>query len=182
MLVVDIETSGINPIKNSILSIGAVNFIKPEETFYDECYAFDGAEITDEALSINGFTKEQATDKNKQSEAELVSKFNLWIKEQENDEIIIAGQNISFDYGFLKEAYKRAGMSFEISKRTVDLHSVAYIDMLKKGLKPQRLSLDEILKYVGLSPEPKPHIAINGAKLEREAFQRLLDALDGACK
>ncbi|GIU68698.1 MAG: hypothetical protein KatS3mg001_548 [Candidatus Pacearchaeota archaeon] len=35
-------------------------------------------------------------------------------------------------------------------------------------------SLDEILKYVGLSSEPKPHNALMGAKLSSEAFSRII--------
>jgi hypothetical protein len=54
------------------------------------------------------------------------------------------------------------------------------MDAIKRGLpvphKNDRsdLSLDTILKYVGLPEEPKPHIGLNGAKYEAECFSRLL--------
>lgn len=52
--------------------------------------------------------------------------------------------------------------------RSVDLHSVAFAKLGKS------LSLDGILQAVGLQPEPKPHNALTGARLERDAFKLLL--------
>ncbi len=64
-------------------------------------------------------------------------------------------------------------------KRSVDLHSVCYTHMLVRGRNPAKegtsiVSLDKVLEYVGLQPEPKPHNALTGAKLEAEAFSRLI--------
>ena len=70
MIVIDIEMSGVNPEKHSILSIGAIDFENPDYQFYGECRAFEGAHFMDEALAVNGFTKEQALDPKKQTEAE----------------------------------------------------------------------------------------------------------------
>jgi len=42
MVVVDVETSGLDPQKYAMLSIGAVDFENPERQFYAECRAFDG--------------------------------------------------------------------------------------------------------------------------------------------
>lgn len=46
-------------------------------------------------------------------------------------------------------------------------------EAIKKGEFTSALSLDKILEYAGLPPEPKPHRAINGAKREAEAFYRM---------
>ena len=37
MIVIDLETSGIDPMEHSILSLGAVDFDNPEYFFYGEC-------------------------------------------------------------------------------------------------------------------------------------------------
>jgi len=37
MIVADIEATGLDPRKHSILSIGAVDFEHPERQFYGEC-------------------------------------------------------------------------------------------------------------------------------------------------
>lgn len=52
--------------------------------------------------------------------------------------------------------------------------------MVKRGLTiPMKngraeLSSDAIFTYVGLPTEPKPHHGLTGAKLEAEAFSRIL--------
>ncbi len=72
MIAVDVEASGVNPQENSILAIGGLDLANPGNTFYDECRIWDGADLSDEALAINGFTREQATDEGTKTEAELV--------------------------------------------------------------------------------------------------------------
>lgn len=178
MIIVDVETSGVDARKNSLLSIGAVDFRNPENTFYGECRAWDGAHIEKEALARNGFTHEQATDATKQTEGELVKKFIAWasgIKEK-----TLAGHNTSFDRDFLKEAAHRFHIDWPFAQRTLDLHTVAYVDMVKKGIAvPEThghsaLSLDKILVYLGLPEEPMPHNGLNGAKHEAECYSRLI--------
>jgi DNA polymerase-3 subunit epsilon len=178
MIVVDVETSGLDPNKHSILSIGAVDFQRPERSFYGECRAWDGALIQEEALEINGFTVEQATDKNKKTLQELMREFKSWV--DESKEITLAGQNPSFDRDFLNNSFWRTDIDFKFAARNVDLHSVAYYDHITRGIDiPQKnnhsdLSLDNIAKYAGLTEEPKPHNALNGAKFEAEALSRII--------
>jgi DNA polymerase III epsilon subunit-like protein len=178
MIVLDIETSGLYPEKNSIVSIGAVDFLNPEERFYEECRIWDGAEINPLAIEINGYSEEEIRDPNKKSEADIVKNFLDWAKTKENS--TIAGQNPSLDVGFIWSAAKRAGERSFLAKRVFDLHSVATYHILRRGLpiplidKKTGIASDDIMKYVGIPPEPKPHIAINGALWELEALYRLI--------
>ena len=59
MIVADIEASGLDFRKNSIVSIGAVDFEDPKRQFYAEPRIWDGAECNLESLAINGFTEEE---------------------------------------------------------------------------------------------------------------------------
>lgn len=178
MIVADIEASGLDCSKHSILSIGAVDFEKPERQFYGECHMWEGASIMTDAIKMNGFTKENCVDTRKQSLEELMNNFLKWIEESEDK--TLAGQNPSFDRDFLNNSFARAHIGWHFSFRTLDLNSMAYMDMTKRGLPIQHknnradLSLDTILKYVGLPEEPKPHHGLMGAKLEAEAFSRIL--------
>lgn len=178
MIVVDAEMSGLDPDKHSMVSLGAVDFAHPERQFYGECRIWDGAETDPEALAVNGFTDEQCRDKNKKSETELITEFFAWI--QPIPDKTIAGQNVSFDAKFLNQALKRADIEWRFSFRTLDLHAVVYAQFLKEGrevlLKQDQsgLSLDKILTAFGLPEEPKPHIALNGAKYEAEVFSRII--------
>lgn len=178
MIVVDAEMSGLSPLKNSIVSLGAVDFAHPERQFYGECRIWDGAETDPEALAVNGFSEEQCRDINKKSETELINEFFIWI--QGIPDKTIAGQNVSFDAQFLNQALKRANIEWRFSFRTLDLHALAYAEHLKEGrevplkFEQSALSLTKILGSLGLPPEPKPHIALNGAKYEAEAFSRMI--------
>ena len=178
MIVVDVETTGVDSKKNSIVSIGAIDFSNPQNQFYQECRVWEGAEITQQALYINGFTKEQITDQNKMSLEEAVKSFINWagnIAEQ-----TLAGENPSFDRDFLRDSIEKYKINYLIGHRTIDLHSICYHHYLKKEFRPPirdsrtDLNLDGILKYSGLPEEPKPHHALTGAKMEAEAFSRLI--------
>ncbi|MBI5065216.1 3'-5' exonuclease [Candidatus Woesearchaeota archaeon] len=178
MIVVDVETTGLSPEKNSIVSIGAVDFANPENQFYGECQVWDGAEIDDFALKVNGFTEEQVKDLSKKSLNDLVSEFLIWTEKFADK--TIAGENPSFDTGFLEDSAKRYDLNWPFGYRIVDLHTLSYSNYLSRELQPQikknksDLSLNKTLVYVGLPEEPNPHNALIGAKMEAEAFSRII--------
>ena len=178
MIIVDTETTGINHLKSSIVSIGAVEFFNPNNQFYQECRIFDGAEVTEEALQVNGFTREQITDPSKKSLEEITHMFFSWVHSCAN--FTFAGENPTFDRNFLNAAAERYGISLGLGHRSIDLHTLAYSHHLKRKLVPPSrngrtdLNTDKILVYVGLPEEPKPHHALTGAKMEAEAFSRLI--------
>ncbi len=154
MIVVDIETSGVDPIKNSILSIGAVDFLNPKRIFYEECRAFEGAHISDESLAVNGYSREEVTDSQKQSDKEIVEHFLAWTLESKDH--TMAGQNPSFDRDFIMYTAQRYHLNWPLTHRTVDLHSVCYSHMVGQGTLPpmeknrSALNLDAILVYLGM--------------------------------
>ena len=183
MIVIDIETTGLYPEKNSIVSIGTVDFEKPENQFYGECRMWEGAEIDPIALEINGFTLEQIKDPNKKSLEELMKEFIEWTSK--TNDITLGGHNAWFDAGFLRDSLERCNIEInslqrKLWSRNVDIHSQIYAHYLSRGLKPPlknrmtNIALDVALEYVGLSKEPKLHNALTGAKMEAEAFSRLI--------
>ncbi len=180
MLVIDIEASGTNYEKHSIVSVGALDFNNFQNQFYMECRIWSDAHIDDESLEVNGFSKEEITDRSKKSEAELIKGFLDWSNKLEDK--TLAGQNVSFDRDFLKAACKRAKFNWEFAYRTIDTHSVCYTHMIKRELKPpidkkhkrSALNLDKILNYVGIPNEPEPHNALTGAFSHAECLARLL--------
>ena len=172
MIVVDIETTGLNPEKCSILSIGAVDFLNPTNQFYGECRIFDGAEVTKEALNINGFSYDEIQSLNKKSESELVKEFVSWVNNISNK--TFAGHNPHFDFGFLKFAALRANVILPFrSGWFLDLHTLCYAKNIQKGIYLQ-LSSTDIFNSVGLPKEPNPHNALNGAKFVAEAISRII--------
>ncbi len=179
MIVVDVEASGTEAHKHSIVSVGALDLANPQNRFYEECRVWDGAHIMDGALAVNGFSRAQITDRNKQPESELIHSFLRWSESVE--ERTLAGQNVSFDRDFLKYASERAGHTeWPFAYRTIDTHTLCYMHMIERGLRPpvshrrSALNLDAVLNYCGIPEEPTPHNALTGALSHAEVIARLL--------
>lgn len=168
MIVFDIETTGLNPVKNAMVSLGAVDHDTGDE-FYGECRIIPTFQFVEaEALAVNGFSLDGVNDVAKQFDFELYNSFLKWAEDRE---ALLAGQQVgSFDIFFLRAIHDRCGWfgKWSFGHRSIDLHSVAFAKFGKS------LSLDGVLKAVGLEPEPKPHNALTGARLERDAFRKLL--------
>ncbi len=178
MIVVDVETTGTDPARHAIISIGAIDLAQPARQFYRECRIWDGAQVQDEALAVNGFTHEQITDPARDSQEEVMGAFVAFCRDI--DDRTLAGHNTSFDRSFLQAAVDRCNLAWHFGYRVLDLHSFAWMHMAKSGHDiPSRggrsdLSGDVIRQYVGLPTEPKPHHGLAGAKGEAEAFSRLI--------
>lgn len=173
MIIIDIETTGLDPLKHCMVSLGAVDYDTGDE-FYGECRVYPGRTIDPFALGVNGFTEArclgQPTDQLPHS---LYMDFLRWAVIDTKREPLLAGQQVgSFDIRFLRAIADDPDQgiipTWPFGHRSVDLHSVAYAKLRKS------LSLDGILQALGLAPEPKPHNALTGARLERDAFKLLL--------
>jgi DNA polymerase III epsilon subunit-like protein len=180
MIVVDIEATGTNAQKHSIVSLGAIDFHRPERQLYLECRRFDRAHIMEGALEVNGFTEAEIDDPTKMSEIDLFTQFMEWSYECSDRTLV--GQNVAFDRAFLAGAAERAGKIFDLPYRTLDTHTMCYMHMVKRGITPpldpqhkrSALDLDAILQYCGIPEEPQPHNALTGALCHGEVVSRLL--------
>ncbi len=174
MIAVDVETSGVNPQKNAVLSIGAVDMANPDNRFYGECRAWEGAIIEDGALNVNGFTREQIAAQEK-SECELVKEFVAWVKSIESNKPLMCGQNVSFDRDFIRYACERCNIRSPFNYRVVDIHSIGWYYITVNGSKPpMNLSLNRLLEMTGAGREPDPHNALTGAMCAAEVVSRML--------
>jgi DNA polymerase III epsilon subunit-like protein len=196
MIVLDVETTGLEPKVHSIISIGAVDTNKlinelPNPLFYRECTIWLGAEIQEEikegrkvfpALEVNGFEEEQARYTNPETHDDVMKAWMFWTKDSENR--TLCGENINFDMGFVKEGLIRAGYEEKevhklIGARGIDIHTISYESHEKNGIaipmknSRSNLSLNETLKYCGLPPEADPHNGLIGAILEAETKWRI---------
>lgn len=177
MIVVDVETTGLVPGKHAIVSIGAVDFDKPERQFMAECRIDQQTAVDPGALAVNGYTQSQIEDQTKPTLARITNDFLDWSRAAENK--TLAGHNVAFDIGMLRAACSAAGAQWPFGWQALDLYSVAFGVMKCAGSLPlaaglTRIKADMVHEYTGLPPEPKPHQAITGAKMEAESFSRLI--------
>ncbi len=178
MIVIDLQTTGWDERKDAVVSIGAVDFDKPTRQFYGECKLSPGAAISDEASRAFKFDTASLFDNRKPDAEQVVKEFLSW---SEGSELrTLAGQNPWFDAAFLKAAVDRFNFRWKFGYRHVDLHSIYFARLANLGREiPMQkhldaLSLGNILKGVGLVYGPGRHSSLENAKLEAEAFARLM--------
>lgn len=182
MIILDIETSGLDPRRHCMLSLGAVDY-DTGKGFYGECSLYLDSEVDDYALEVNGFKREDTMPGMKQSAHYLYRDFAQWCDVtqpiKENRSYVLAGHNIgSFDLLWIKHLHDThwTGSPWLFGYKTVDLHTVAYAAF------GESLSHSDICRKLGLEPEPKPHNALHGARSERDCLKLLLPMLRGTRK
>lgn len=182
ILVVDLETTGTDARRNSIIQFGAVWLSGAEGEIELDCRVWEGAEIQPRALEVNGCSESRCLNPSLMTESEALVQFFQWISMQTgclDQPFMLAGLNPNFDRSFLMQAWVRAGRSiktFPIKHRTIDLHTLAVCyGMATDSIIPSRgLYTDEIYAVLDMPPEPKPHTAITGARMEADALHKLL--------
>ncbi|MCL4389067.1 exonuclease domain-containing protein [Candidatus Marsarchaeota archaeon] len=194
MIFLDVETTGLKPDKHSIIGIGALNFEAPANRFNVEfCRPFEGAEVSPKALEVNGADPAWFNEPSSgPTVEEAVRRFVDWADEQfkipmqtKSGPVIdrlLGGENVaSFDLKFIEATMERYGIAWKHKYQAVDLFTVFYTESRRTGEFPARVvtggelnaHTDEILRFVGLPAEPKPHKALIGAMGEAEAYSRL---------
>lgn len=178
MIAVDVEATGLDADRASILSLGAIDLDDPTNQFYEECRIWEGTLVSEEALKVVGLSHEEIRASERQTEAELVQNFIAWAMDRPIS-VTFVGQNPRFDSAFVEAACRRAGIEFPFPHRTIDTHTLCWFHMLKRGITPPEahkrsgINLDFILTYAGVPEEPKPHNALTGASCHAEVFSRM---------
>ncbi|HVC58689.1 MAG TPA: 3'-5' exonuclease [Candidatus Acidoferrales bacterium] len=178
--VVDVEATGLDSRKCSIVSVGVVLYTAGKvKEYYYECKPFKGAVINDEALEINGATRKELRSPKRLLQKKMMTDIYKVLKS--HGVHTIAGQNTSFDRDFLDSAARRCKVRWDFGHRTIDMHSIAYAIMLRKKMRiptkeghRNHLTADVIYTYLGMPEEPRPHNGLTGARMEFEGLARMV--------
>ena len=112
----DIETTGLDPMENEIIEIGALKVREGRvaERFME--FIRPVSPVSPAITALTGITNEMVADANPRSQ--VVSDFLDFC----GDEVLI-GHNLPFDYGFVRNQAKLFGLSFE--KQGIDTLKIA---------------------------------------------------------
>jgi len=93
---------------------------------------------------------------------------------------LLGGKNPQFDFGFLAEEWpddQLGKLTDLISRRAVDLHSIAYEWAIRAGmdLAADDFQTEQVYAAWGIPREPEPHHALRGARIEMLGFRRVLE-------
>ncbi len=184
MIILDIETSGIDFVRNGIWQIGAIDLHNPQQQFLDECRIDDNDTVTSEALTLGGVDERYLRDKKKQSQRQLLEKFFAWCERSKNRNFIC--QNPQFDTAFIKTKAEKYHLAYPFHFRAFDLHSIASLkyqqlhgeflvrNNLETGKTHSNMGLPTILKFCGMTDNRKTHNALEDCKLTGECFARIV--------
>lgn len=194
VLVIDTETGGLDPLRFSILAIGAVVWDDGVVVATSDRYVREDEIVVEPvAMSINRI--DIATLSNHGvSPAQAVADLRCFVMAHfpehypelgepgatDSRRLRLAGHNVEFDVGFLKRLYRLAGADFhaDFSHRVIDTTSVIAALVLA-GKAPARLgSTDEVFGHfgVGIAAHLR-HNALEDAKATAELLTRLVAAV-----
>jgi DNA polymerase III subunit epsilon len=123
ILVVDVETTGLDPNQHACIEIGAVLLdyaCQFKGSFRALVPPLPGKLIDEEAMNIHGYSLEDCA--TGISPAEAITDFNS--RYDVNPTPIIAGWNVSCDVAFLQEMYKHSNLQWPFGHRFLDIQSI----------------------------------------------------------
>jgi len=180
----DVESSGLNPKENDILTLAGLVEIdgKIERGINLKIQPHNWDNIDDEALKINGLTKEKIKtfDRPEIAHEKLVAFFSKYVdKYDSKDKFQPAGYNIPFDINFLAEFFIKCGDKYFgswVDYHKLDVSSIVQLLYLKGELQDlENFKLKTVAGYLGISIDA--HDAKSDIIATRKVCYKLLERI-----
>ncbi len=168
-VVLDSETTGLNPRKDRLITIGAVAVIAGEILLDDEFEALLQIEHNSSAVTVHGVTRQES--RAGVSEAEALESFLGYLRDG-----VIVGHHIGHDIATLNAGYERH-WGFELKNRSLDTMDLT-LHLERAGAFAghdsfREFSLDALCGAFGVIPHDR-HTAAGDAFITALVFLRLL--------
>ena len=161
-VVIDVETSGLHPLRNEIIEFGALKVMPGGETIFFSKLVKTNAPIQESITLITGITNQHLMDEGLELMDALIQFLDFV-----GDHTIVA-HNARFDYQFIRQACKRC---------MLPAFTNYYIDTLglAKRVIPGRSSykLGDLAKLLGIKIDTK-HRALEDCLTTNAIYERLL--------
>jgi DNA polymerase III alpha subunit (gram-positive type) len=166
IIITDFETTGLDSRTQDIIEIGAFKVDQKNlvvSGFFDtKVHIQHPNTISHEALAVNGYTKDSWGDAVFLPHA--IQNFSKFAADG-----VLASWNITFEYDFLAEAFRRVGLANPMDYHRIDIPSIAWF----KFSPINKISQDAIGALLGLPEEIKPHRALQGAHYALDILRKL---------
>ena len=173
--ILDVESTGRDPIKNDIIEISIIRYsTKEQQTFNLKPLNKDSIEI--EALKVNKYTIEEIM--NFEDPKKVIPKIENFLLNDDKtaNERVIVGHNVEFDIKFLIELWNKCDTkdSYPFSYHYLDTKQIAmYNDFIFNSDYSERYSLNKLIERYGIKKQ-KLHRAESDTKMTLELFNHLI--------
>ena len=164
-VVLDLETTGLDPKKDKIIEIGAVRVRDGEPVAIYEQMVQPGRELGERVTQITGITQEML--EGAPYIEEVLPAFLEFLGED-----VLIGHRVLFDYSFVKKAAVNAKYTFE--KQGIDTLKLARVCLPELPSK----RLPELCAHYGITYQA--HRASQDAQATHELYRRLCDGFSYA--
>ncbi len=175
---IDLETTGLDPKKHEIIELGCLivkqipnpNGRGPNLEVIEELELkikpkhLETAEP--EALKINGYNEMEWLFAVELEQA-------MKVLAEKTKDCIMVGQNVFFDWSFLKEAFEQTGIENKMHFHRIDLISMAFAK-LYHDQSLERYNLRALAEFFGVE-NSRAHTALADIKATFEIYKKLLD-------
>ena len=181
--VTDVETTGLDDRNNDIIELSIHRLTDDVQKTW--CLKpTNPATIDPDSLRINGHKREDLLHQTKegreryQDPSKVIIEVENWIMEDgvPATQRILAGQNVSFDRGFLEQHWIKCQSkdSFPFGRRTLDTMMIEFFMDLCKGSMSEGYSLNNLTKKYGLKND-KAHTAAADVKVTKEVLLKQIE-------
>lgn len=201
---IDLETGGLDPETCAVLELGAYTEIEGRVRTFQALVREPGLEmgknIHDEALKINGLTLTRVRVEGR-NVSDVALEFGYFLRDVHleahctDERILLGGQNVQFDTGFLNRLWRLAGVAKKpnLDYRCVDLASIGEA-LMRAGKLPAAVTskTGAVLKMPGLDAAAEffgiersgpdgmgAHRALGDAKTAHLVYQQYENMLRG---
>jgi len=190
VIVIDVETTGVDPEKNAVVSIAAAvcdvaHNIRAKRVF--TLRPHDGAIIEPKAMEVNGLTELEIM--TYPPAEKTLKEFNSWLFANcsENPRFALwYAWGVGFDDKFLFKTFERAGVEayarrIWVCMRGLAIHLNLYSSLLSGGDKTETKNVRKFCEMLGTEFEGREHDpladVVNSIKVLRLSMARLMRAV-----
>lgn len=165
----DFEFTGLSPVRHEIIEFGLI--VADAQTLaeldrLDEKVRPENIVAADPAaLAIAGYKEPEWN--NARSLREVLEQYAALTRD-----CIFAAWTAPYDWPFLLAAFEKTGIANPMDYHTLDIFTLAH-EKFSDTADLKAIKLSAVCEYLGISKEPMPHRAINGAECVWQLYKKL---------
>ncbi len=177
LLVLDIESTGIDYEKNEIIQLAAIlldkKTLKEKKAFNSFIRPRNWKNRSAEAMAVNGITWDMVKD---------APNLKTVLRQFQNTfgtDVTIAPYGTIMDTAMLRIAYRKSHMRYQFDYHVFDIWPLVYTYLAKKKLLSNRrrfagFSLDDAAKHFKLRTPEGRHTALTDCQIEAEVLRQII--------